>query len=108
MTVRRVAPVDEKPRHHAQFMQDVISSTRDHPTAVLAMSQTAVALLEEWGRTPRPNGRASTANILVASSAWLLQHIGFGSSWCRGPGFWRAYARAGGDARISIMLTVAR
>ena len=34
--------------------------------------------------------------------------IGFGTWFCRGKGFWRTYARLGGEDRISTLLTIAR
>ena len=34
--------------------------------------------------------------------------LGFGTLFCRGPGFWREYARLGAESRIQMLLTIAR
>ena len=72
----------------------------DKPSAVAAMSAAARKELEEWARMPMPTMSPDMLCAqLVCMLTWLGRPIGFGTWFCRGKGFWRTYARLGGEDR---------
>ena len=76
---------------------------------VLSMSRAAHSELEEFATSDHTTWSGSSVwQTSMTMVVWQLRPLGFGRRWATGPGFWRAWARAGGECRLNVLLTVAR
>ena len=76
---------------------------------ILRLNHAALEELHEFGTTPVPSWHSdhftSQFQLLVING---IRTLGFGTLWCTGKGFWRAFSRLGGESRINLLLTVAK
>jgi hypothetical protein len=88
---------------------DLSRRYRTKAETILAFSRAARAELQEWGSTPQfqPASTLFSTQFSVFCF-WLTRLLGFGTWWLTGPGYWRAWARLGGEARIANMIIIAR
>ena len=76
---------------------------------VAELAKTARQELHEWATMPQSRWKSnSLVRRYLFILVWIARVFGFGRMFGSGAGFWRSYARAGGESRIKMLLTFAR
>ena len=92
------------------FHSQYIHFKGDLNALVLMLNHAAIEELYEWGKTPVPRWHSDhlCSQLSFIFINYGLRIVGFGTVWYTGPGFWRAFSRLGGIARVNLLLTVAK
>jgi len=75
-----------------------------------ALSQACREELVAWANTPKPavSVEGGVLADLFQMTCWMARSVGLGRVWGTGPGFYREWARLGGESRIKLLLTIAK
>lgn len=74
------------------------------------LSQACRDELVVWAGTPKPqlSVKGGFFADLFQMMCWMARFVGLGRLWGTGPGFYREWARLGGESRIKLLLTIAK